>query len=158
MENVVGLLIVLGLYSTALQTSRRKVDTHSSTRFFFLITTYQAFVILIYFENKKCKQYIQIATTVHGPQPLLRSSHRQRYNNTAVKHTLVEPDPRLPAWLDWQLSARPWCCAQRFSGLKAGGLNAVRPFFSFFFFPPAWKFLQLSTRFVRLSYRGNNVN
>lgn len=96
MENVVGLLIVLGLYSTALQTSRRKVDTHSSTRFF-LITSYQAFVILIYFENKKCKQYIQIATTVHGPQPLLRSSHRQRYNNTAVKHTLFEPDSRLPA-------------------------------------------------------------
>ena len=41
---------------------------------------------------------------------------------------------------------------QRFSGLRAGGLNAVRPFFSFFFFPPAWNVLQLSTRFVRLSF------
>ena len=51
---------------------------------------------------------------------------------------------------EWQFVSRS--LAQRFSGLRAGGLNAVRPFFSLFFFPPAWNVLQLSTRFVRLSF------
>lgn len=35
------------------------------------------------------------------------------------------------------LGLRTLSDAQRFSGLRAGGLKAVRPFFSFFFFPPA---------------------
>ena len=82
--------------------------------------------------------------------PLCFSTRAQTFPDTCI----MSGFPAL--WNEWQFVSRSQIVSrslpQRFSGLRAGGLNAVRPFFSFFFFPPAWNVLQLSTRFVRLSF------